>query len=119
MGSADFETIGWVTLSKNLLEKSELHRVGILDQVTSDSVEWCHIHVAIRVEVVHKFELVDVLEDEVTHGSRLWLREGEWSGEALRAWVFFSAEISMREAVVAVQINTSVCVISAEPLATP
>jgi len=119
MGSANLKTIGWVTLSKNLLEKCELDREGILDQVASDSVEWCHIHVTIRVEVVHKFELVDVLEDEVSHGSGLWLREGEWSGEALRAWVFFSTEISMREAVVAVQINTSICVIAAEPLATP
>ena len=68
-----------MALSQDLFEKSELPWVGILDQAAWNSVEWRQVHVTIGVEVVDELDLVDVGEDKVAHGTRLRLREGEWS----------------------------------------
>ena len=71
------------------------------------------------MEVVDELDLFDVLEDEVAHGLCLWLRERERSGESIRARVLLRTLVSMREAVVAVEVHSGVCVVAAEPLATP
>ena len=68
-----------MTLGQDLFEKSELPWESVLDQAAWDSIEWSQVHVTIRVEVVDKLDLVDISEDKVAHGSRLWLREGERS----------------------------------------
>ena len=70
-----------MTLRQDLFEKSELPWESVLDQAAWDSVEWCQVHVTIRVEIVNELDLVDVGEDKVTHGTCLRLREGERSGE--------------------------------------
>ena len=71
------------------------------------------------MEVVDELDLVDVLKDEITHGTSLRLREGEWSGEGLGARVLFRSLVAMGEAIVTVQVDAGVCVITTEPLATP
>ena len=119
VGSSDLKLIGWVSLSQDFFEEGKLPWVSILDQVSSDGVERCHIHVAVGVEVVDEFDLVDVLEDKVTHCSGLRLREGEWTGERLAAGVLLCAEVAVREAIVSVEVYSSVCVVSAEPLPSP
>ena len=83
VSSTDFEAVGWVSLSQKLLEESELHGECVLNKVAFNRIEWGHVHVTVGVEVVHKLELIDVLENEITHGFSLWLREGEGSREAL------------------------------------
>ena len=82
MGSADLQSICWVSFGQDFLEESKLLGVGFLDNVIGQGVEGCNIHVSVGVEVVDEFDLFDVLEDEVTHRLRLWLREGEWAGES-------------------------------------
>lgn len=83
MCSAHFQFVGWVSLRKDLFEKSELNWVGILKNVSSNRIERSHVHVTVRVEVVDKFDLVDVLEDEFAHGFGFWFREGVGSTESL------------------------------------
>ena len=82
MGSADLQSICWVSFGQDLLKESKLLGVGFLDNVIGQGVEGCNIHVSVGVEVVDEFDLFNVLEDEVTHRLRLWLREGEWAGES-------------------------------------
>ena len=84
-----------MSLSKDFLEELELDWVGILHQATFKGVKRSHIHVTVAVEVVHKLKLFDVLEDEVTHGLGLRLRERERTGESLRARVFFGALVTV------------------------
>lgn len=108
-----------MSFSEDFFEKSELDRVGILDEVSSDGVEGGHVHVAVGVEVVDKLDLVDVREDEVSHRTGLWLREGEGAGEGLRARVFFAALVSVGEAIVAIEVDSSVSVVPTEPFSTP
>ena len=119
MCSTDLEAVSRMSLGNDLLEKGKLSGECILDQVAGDGIEGCHEHVSIGVEVVHKLDLVDVLEDKVTHGTSLRLREGERSGKILSTRVFLSPKVAMGETVVTIQVNTSVSVISTEPLSTP
>ena len=71
------------------------------------------------MEVVDELDLFDVLEYEVTHCFRLWLREGERAGESFRAWVFLRTSISMGETVVTVEVDSRISVITTKPLASP
>jgi len=71
------------------------------------------------VEIVDELDFVHICEDEVTHGSRLGLREGEWARERLRTGVLLAAEVTMREPVVTVQVDSGVGVVTAEPFASP
>lgn len=71
------------------------------------------------MEVIDELDLVDVREDKVSHGASLRLREGERSRECLRAGVFFAAKVSVGETIVAIEVDTSVGVVSAEPFSTP
>lgn len=57
---------------QDFLEESKLNGERILDQVTSDRIEWSYIHVSVRVEVVDELYLIHVLEDKIAH--RLCLR---------------------------------------------
>ena len=82
MGCADFQSIGRVSFGQDFLKESKLLGVGFLDNVVRQSVKGCNIHVAVGVEVVDELDLFNVLEDEVTHRLRLWLREGERAGES-------------------------------------
>ena len=84
-----------MSLSQDLLEELELDWVGVLHQAALEGVKGSHVHVTVAVEVVHKFKLFDVLEDEVAHGLCLGLREREWSRESLRARVLFRALVAM------------------------
>ena len=119
MCCAYLKLVGGVPFCQDLFEKSKLHRVSVLYDVARNSVEWGHIHVSVRVKVVHELNLVDVFEDEVSHGSRLRLRERERSTEGLRAGVLLCTEVAVGEAVISVQIHARVGVVATKPLASP
>ena len=73
MSSTSLESVRWMTLCQDLFEEGELHGIGILKNVAGDGIEWSHIHVTVGVEIVNEFQLIDVCEDEVTHGASLRL----------------------------------------------
>ena len=71
------------------------------------------------MEVVDELDLFNVLEDEVTHRLRLWLREGERARESFRARVFLRSEITMGETVVTVEVDACIGIVTTEPLPSP
>jgi len=71
------------------------------------------------VEIVDKFEIFNVREDEISHGASFRLRKRSWASKSFRAGIISRSKVSVREAIVAIEIDSSVGVISAEPLASP
>ena len=101
------------------LEKSELSWVGILNKVAFNSIEGSHVHVAVRVEVVHKLNLVQVFKEEVSHCASFGLREREGTRERFTARVLSAALVSVGKTIVTVQVYTSLSVITTKPLSSP
>jgi len=105
----------------NLSEEVFVLRVEISKTVfTLQGVHWVEVHVAITVEVINKFELLEVSENKVTDCTSLRLREGVRPSVYVRADFVEVSLLTMShllstesESVVTVQVHSDLVMVFA------